>query len=90
MVIANVYTHPTFNRHYAKLPKKLKTLAKEKERIFRTEPYHPSLRTHQLNGKDLGAWAFWINQKYRIKFVFLDESRTSVLFLDVGTHDIYE
>lgn len=72
-----------YSRKYLKkakrLPKKLVDLADEKEYLFRVEPHHPSLRTHQLGGKDRGAWAFWINQKYRIKFVFLD----------VGTHDIY-
>lgn len=71
-----------------RLPRKLITLADRKEALFKQNPYHPSLRTHPLHGKDRGAQAFWINQKYRIKFIFLNHS--SVLFLDVGTHDIYE
>ena len=66
---------------------KVKEAAKQKESIFRENPYHPSLETHKLHGKDSGAWAFWINNKYRIKFVFLDDTR--VLFLDIGTYDIY-
>ena len=90
MRIVDVQTRSLFDKHYRKLPKKLKEVAKLKEAIFRADPYHPSLRTHQLGGKDKCAWAFWINQKYRIKFVFLDASQSRVLFLDVGTHDIYE
>jgi mRNA-degrading endonuclease YafQ of YafQ-DinJ toxin-antitoxin module len=83
-----ISTHPRFDRHYRKLPKNLKEAAKVKERIFREEPYHPSLRTHKLHGKETGSWAFWINQKYRIKFVFISD--THALFLDIGTHDVYE
>jgi mRNA-degrading endonuclease YafQ of YafQ-DinJ toxin-antitoxin module len=71
-----------------RLPKKLIALADTKEILFKQSPYHPSLHTHQLHGKDKGAWAFWINQKHRIKFIFISPQK--VLFLDVGTHDIYE
>jgi plasmid maintenance system killer protein len=88
MAITDIRTDPAFDKHYKKLPKKLKTLAKEKELVFRATPFHPSLRTHKLHGKDRDLWGFWINQKYRIKFDFINES--SVLFIDVGTHDIYE
>lgn len=83
-----IETVPRFDRHYRKLSKEVKSLAKQKERLFRADPYQPILKTHSLHGKDKGAWAFWINQKYRIKFAFITPKR--VLFLDVGTHDIYE
>lgn len=83
----SIETHSTFDRHYRKLPASVKTSAKERERLFRTDPYHPRLRTHKLHDKERGAWAFWINQKYRIIFVFLSE--THILFLDIGTHDRY-
>ena len=77
-----------FLKNASRLPKKLITLAEEKEVLFRTDPRNPSLHTHQLNGKERGTSAFWINYHYRIKFVFLFESR--VLFLDIGPHDFYE
>ena len=60
--------------------------ADAKEALFREFPYHPSLRTHKLHGKEKDLSAFWINQKYRIKFIFVAKD---VVFLDVGTHDIY-
>lgn len=82
-----ILTRPRFDRKYKRLPAALKALAKDKEALLRVEPFAPQLRTHKLHGKDKDAWAFWINNKYRIKFMFLDEHR--VLFLDVGTHDIY-
>ena len=80
-----IETHPRFDKRYRNLTKKIKEAAKHKEQIFRTDPFHPSLRTHKLHGKDKDAWAFSINQKYRIKFLFLGEHR--VPFLNVGTHD---
>ena len=77
-----------FLKAAARIPKKIAALADAKEALFKENPYHPSLRTHQLHGKDKGRHAFWINQKYRIKFIFA--SADVVLFFDIGTHDIYE
>ena len=74
-----------FDKQYRKLSKKLKEAAKGKEAVFRADPFHPSLKTHKLHGKEKDAWAFSITQKYRVKFLFL--TNPTVLFLDVGTHD---
>lgn len=82
-----IETSARFDKNYRRLPKKLKEVAKQKEIIFRTIPFHPTLNTHKLHGIEKGVWAFSINQKYRIKFVFL--AGETVLFLDVGTHDVY-
>ena len=88
MRIASVEIAPKFEKNYRKLPKRIKESAKEREKLFRTDAFHPSLDTHKLHGKDKETWAFSINQKYRIKFLFL--SANSVLFLDIGTHAIYD
>lgn len=74
-------------KHAARLPAKLRVLTGEREKLFRDDPFHSSLRTHKLHGQDRSAWAFWINQKYRVKFVFI--SPAHILFLDIGTHDRY-
>ena len=83
-----ISTSPLFERRYKKLAVPLKSKAKEKELLFREDPFHPSLNTHKLHGKDGESWAFSIDRKYRIKFLFLSDSHA--LFLDVGTHDIYK
>ena len=88
MAIQEIKVSPLFEKHYKKLPKKIKEKAKEKEKIFRENPFHPLLRTHKLHGKYKDCWAFWIDYRYRIKFIFLSENK--VLFLDIGTHDIYK
>ena len=77
-----------FLKKLSRLPKHVVDVAQKKERLFKVEPFHSSLRTHKLHGKDLGAWGFWIDYRYRIKFVFVNDSH--VLFLDVGLHDIYD
>lgn len=88
MSVSGIKTTLLFERHYRKLPKKIKELAKHKEAIFRDNPFHPSLETHKLQGKEKDTWSFSINRKYRIKFAFLAQGW--VLFLDAGLHDIYE
>jgi mRNA-degrading endonuclease YafQ of YafQ-DinJ toxin-antitoxin module len=87
MYIKEIKVSPLFEKHYKKLPKKIKEKAKEKEKIFRENPFHPLLKTHKLHGKDKDCWAFWIDYKFRIKFIFLSDNE--VLFLDIGPHNIY-
>lgn len=77
-----------FKKNYRKLPEKIKARAKQKEAIFRTNPFDLNLKTHKLSGKEQGCWAFWVNDSYRIKFIFLPNKE--VLFLDIGTHKIYK
>lgn len=77
-----------FDKRYKKLSHGVKNKAKEKENIFRCNPFDPRLRTHKLHGKERETWAFWIDYIYRIKFIFLNKGE--VLFLDVGTHDMYK
>ena len=85
MWIERIETSSQFDRQYKKLLQKIKEAAKAKEIIFRRDPFHPSLDTHKLHGKDAEAWSFSINRKYRIKFTFVGNS--AVLFLMIGTHD---
>ena len=77
-----VYSNPDGDAKFAKgarLSDKLLSRADEKEALFKKEPFHPSLETHKLHGKDKDTWAFSIDRKYSIKFIFLKND--SVLFL---------
>ena len=87
MRISSIETTPQFDRHYRKLSKQVKEAAEKKEILFRSDAFHSSLETHKLHGKEKDVWAFSINKKYRIKFAFITTG--VVLFLDIGTHDIY-
>ena len=88
MTIQEIKVSPLFEKHYKKLQKKIKEKAKEKEKIFRENPFDSRLNTHKLHGKDKDCWAFWIDYKYRIKFIFLSDNE--VLFLYIGPHNIYK
>ncbi|MBU2109500.1 type II toxin-antitoxin system mRNA interferase toxin, RelE/StbE family [Patescibacteria group bacterium] len=83
-----IKTSTLFEKHYKKLPRNIKNQAEEKEKIFRENPFNLILKTHKLSGKEKESWGFWINYSYRIKFIFLNDDE--VLFLDIGTHDIYK
>lgn len=87
--IKEVKYSPKFLKHLSKLPDKIINKAQEKEAIFKDNCFDPRLKTHKLSGAEKDIWAFWADYSYRIKFIFLIDD-DEVIFLDVGTHDIYD
>ncbi len=83
-----IFYSSKFEKQYRKLPEAIKSLAEEKEIVFRINPFDAILSTHKLHGKLKGFYAFSINNKYRIIFEF--ENSDYIKFHYVGTHDIYE
>lgn len=79
---------PTFIKKYKKLPKKIKGLAEEKEKIFIKNPFDPMLKTHKLHGKFKGLYSFSINYQYRI--IFEIKKDQVFIFLLVNNHNIYK
>lgn len=77
-----------FIKMYRKLPNEIKDLAQTKEDLFKQDKFHPSLRTHKLNGKMSDVYAFSINHKYRILFEIYDEK--IIRFISIGGHDMYK
>ena len=86
--IKNIKYSKKFLKSLRKLPNRIIESAEEKEIIFKEDPFDARLNTHKLSGRDKGCSAFWINDSYRIKFIFL--SKGEILFLDIGTHAIYK
>ena len=86
----DIFLTSKFKKAYKRLPKQIKEKAKEREEIFRQDPFSLILETHRLHGKYKNYWAFSINKSYRIMFQFLDATRTKVAFINVGTHEIYK
>jgi len=68
-----------FKKSYRKLPKNIKQKAKEKEQIFRVNPFNPKLDTHKLHGKYQEYWAFTATGQYRIMFAFIDSDNIDLL-----------
>ena len=82
-----IYYHPQFAKSYKFLDEKIKSKAENKEKIFRENSFHFSLKTHKLKGKLKNQWSFSVDDKYRILFEF---DNNDVIFLDIGTHKIYK
>lgn len=53
--------------------------------LFITDPYHPSLETHNLKGKLSGYLAFSI--EYDLRIIFFFASAEEVVFINIGSHD---
>ena len=86
MIPKIIYT-PALKKEYKKLPKKIKFIAEQKEKLFRKNPFNPILDTHKLHGRLYEFWSFSITDKYRIIFEF--KEKNIVNFHSVGTHEIY-
>ncbi len=87
-IIKSVKYSRKFLKSLKKLPERIIGQAEEKEEIFKNNLFDLRIKTHKLFGKEKEYSVFWINYSYRIKFIFLNDEE--VLFLDIGTHDIYK
>lgn len=88
MKIAEIYYTDCFKKQFLALPVLVQKMACRKEKLFREDPFHPSLRLHKLKGKLDGSWSISIDMKHRI--IFRPLGGGVVLFGSVGTHAIYE
>lgn len=82
-----IFITSKFEKAYKKLPVFLKDRSKEREKIFRNNPFDKRLKTHKLKGKYNNYWSFSISGSHRIMFEFLEKDE--VVFMNVGDHDIY-
>ena len=87
MIVTVILYSSKFVDELRKLPKTLVLLAIKKEKIFRENPLHPSLRLHGLQGKIKGLWSISITDSYRI--IFERQVNGDILFISIGKHDIY-
>lgn len=81
----NIFSTKKFKEEYNELPKNIREKAKKQEKLFKNNPFYPSLHTEKLTPKSKEVWSFRIDKNYRIVFRFLDKDK--VLFLNVGPHD---
>lgn len=84
-----VFVSPRFKKSFNRLPKTIREKAKEREKVFKNNPFDPRLETHKLGGKYKDFWAFSIDKRYRIMFQF-GASINEVTFINAGTHEIYK
>lgn len=84
----NIRISTKFKKSYRKLPESVKGKAKEKEKIFKINPFEARLETHKLHGKYQEYWAFTVVGQYRIMFAFVGSDKVD--FINIGTHEIYK
>ena len=78
-----------FIKRYNELPISIQKKAEKKEKIFRQNPFHPSLHTEKLEPKNRQVWSFRIDKEYRILFKFINGNK--ILFMTCGHHNwIYQ
>lgn len=88
MRIEKIYYSSQFAKAAKRLSSGKKKLVAERERIFKKDCFDPRLKTHKLKGEWKDYWAFSITYSERILFCFLKKGE--VLFVNVGSHRIYE
>ena len=74
-----------FERRYNNLSLSLQKKAEKQEKLFRHNPFHPSLNTEKIEPKWKAVWTFRIDKSYRIAFRFINGNKA--LFLTTGPHD---
>ena len=78
-----------FKRLIRKNPQLRPSIAKTLQKLTE-DAFHPSLKTHKLMGELSDVWSCSIDYNYRILFQFienLENSSSSILLLNIGTHD---
>lgn len=88
MKVQSVHTNKAFNKQFQGLSLTIQKKALKSERLFRENPFHPSLRLHKLKDKLKHLWSISLDRKCRIVFEALDEG--VILFVSIGLHSIYE
>lgn len=73
-----------FRDRYRELPTVIKNKFSKQLRLFRNDPYHPSLHTEKLQPKDRQCWSFRIDRSYRAIFKFTGQHQA--ILLTVGPH----
>ncbi len=72
-----------FKRIYKKLPEQIKKKFEKQLRFLVSNPKHPSLKIHKLNGD----WEFYVDIRYRC---FFQRSHNKFVLLNIGSHKIVD
>ena len=76
-------TLPSFWKAYASLSETIKKQARKAYRLWRQNPFHPSLRFKCINHKE-NIWAVRISRGYRALGIFEEDT---VTWFWIGDHD---
>ena len=88
MKITKIHYNADFEKQFKKLPKNIQIKACKVEKLFKENPFYPSVRLHKLKGKLKDLWSISIDRKTRIIFKVLKGG--IILFVSIGSHAIYD
>ena len=84
-----ISTTATFDKLFKKLPASIQKKAIKKTDLFKSNPFHPSLRIEKLHPKGHQVWSFRVDLFYRIIFKFIEANHAELRF--IGHHNqIYD
>jgi Txe/YoeB family toxin of Txe-Axe toxin-antitoxin module len=82
--MTDIYYTEEFSRRYRELPIPVQKKAERREKLFRQNPFHPSLKTEKLQPLGKEYWSFRVDRNYRIIFRFGEANE--VYFVTCGHH----
>jgi mRNA-degrading endonuclease YafQ of YafQ-DinJ toxin-antitoxin module len=83
-----IYYSRQFNKSRKSLSHRTIEKFAKKKLLFQQDPFLPLLRTHKLKGQLKGLYSFSIDYSHRVLFKFINKKKA--LFIDIGTHEIYQ
>jgi mRNA-degrading endonuclease RelE of RelBE toxin-antitoxin system len=72
-----------FKKDYKHFPKNIRKIIQDKLRILSNDPFHPSLRTKKIKGKE-DIFESSVNMNIRITWNYID---SRILLRAIGEHD---
>ncbi len=79
---------PSFVRELKKLPPDLQEEVLERIELFKNTENHKKLKVHKLKGRLGNYYSFSVTYSHRIVFGF--ESKTEIILIAIGDHDVYK
>jgi plasmid maintenance system killer protein len=86
--LVSICFKPTFLRRLHALPRALQDEAIEKIELLKHPAHHRALKVHKLHGQLAGCYSFSVNYQTRVVFEYL--SKTEIVLLTIGDHDVYQ
>lgn len=86
-LIKTVRVTSDFTKSFRKLPRNIQDQAENKDKKFRENPFTTSLKTHRLKGELEGFYSYSVSYHHRVLFKLLN--RSTAVYYDIGTHEIY-
>ncbi|OHA18008.1 MAG: hypothetical protein A2836_01780 [Candidatus Taylorbacteria bacterium RIFCSPHIGHO2_01_FULL_45_63] len=78
---------PSFIRQFDALEPELQDEALEKIELLKNPKNHLKLRVYKLHGALKNCFSFSVN--YKVRIVFENSSKTEIVLLVIGNHDMY-